>query len=304
MERITLTPKDKTDWLSMRAKDATSTDIAALFNLSPYATIFETWHRKKDGTIITIEENERMAWGNRLEAAIAHGVAEDNNWIVSPMKNYMRLPAHRIGSSFDFSIGDDGILEIKNVDSLAYKNSWIENDDGTIEAPHHIELQVQTQLLVSGRKYAYIAALVGGNTVKLIYRDADFGIHAAILKKAKEFWESIDKNEEPRPDFERDFETIKSLYNQAAHGKIINADQRITELSEEYRVWSDQSKKINTKLEAIKGELLTLIGDSEKVIGSNFTISAGIVAESQVSYTRKSYRNLRLFFSKKETPNV
>jgi putative phage-type endonuclease len=298
MERLTLTPKDKTDWLKMRAEDLTSTDMAAVFNLSPYSTLFETWHRKKDKTIIELEENERMAWGNRLEAAIAHGVAEDNGWQVEPMKNYMRLPEHRIGSSFDFAIGKDGILEIKNVDSLAYKNSWIENEDGTIDAPNHIELQAQTQLLVSGRKYAYIAALVGGNTVKLIHREPDLGIHAAIIKKAKEFWESIDNNKEPRPDFERDFETIRALYNRADKGKIMDANDRITELSEEYRVWSGQAKKVDTKLDAIKGELLTLIGENEKVIGGNFTISAGIVAESQVSYTRKSYRNLRLFFKK------
>ena len=58
-----------------------------------------------------------------------------------------------------------------------------ENDDGLIEAPLHIEFQVQHQLLVSGYQTAYIAVLVGGNTLKLIKRERNEKVITSIKNK-------------------------------------------------------------------------------------------------------------------------
>lgn len=292
-------PKSKEHWLELRTNDVTSTEISSLFNLSPYMTLFELWHRKKNKHIVLIEENERMRWGNRLEDAIARGVAEDEGWIVEPMKSYMRKPELKIGSSFDYFIGTDGILEIKNVDSLAYRDGWSTDDDGNIEAPPHIELQVQHQLAVSDRKFAYIAALVGGNRVALIKREPDQEIINAIKNKVADFWKSIDCNIEPNPDFEKDAEIIRQLNNYAEPGKVIDANQRVSYLAGEYLAYCEQIKELENKRDAAKTEMITLIGDAEKIKGEQFTISAGMVAESQISFTRKPYRNFRISWKKK-----
>src|SRR3990172_11795006 len=118
----TIKPKNEAEWLSLRMKDITSTEISALFGISPYSTEFELWHRKKNKLYVDFEETERMTWGLRLQNAIAKGIAEDQGWKVRRMNEYIRIPELRIGASFDFSIeGKDiepGILEIKNVDSL------------------------------------------------------------------------------------------------------------------------------------------------------------------------------------------
>ena len=140
MNATTITPKDEADWLAMRKQDVTSTESAALFGMSPYLTHFDLWHRKHSGNVPEFKTNERMKWGNRLESAIAHGIAEEQGWKVSPMKEYMRLPTSRIGSSFDFvitSLGEPVHLEIKNVDYLAFRDGWIEHDDGTIDSVSH-----------------------------------------------------------------------------------------------------------------------------------------------------------------------
>lgn len=310
-------------WHSLRAADITSTDIAALFDCSPYITRFELWHRKRDGVAGEFEPTERMRWGNRLESAIADGVAEESGSLVRPMKDYRRLPDLRLGSSFDYQIiavddeapadwprdaaagNNPGILEIKNVDGLQFRDGWI-IDDGEgnkdIEAPLHIELQVQHQMLVSGYRWAVIAALVGGNEVKLIYRKADEQVHRAILKRAAQFWTSIDAGDEPAPDFARDLDTIQRLYGIAEPGKLVDltSDQRVAELVEQHyelgQVIRDQQKD----REALKAELLTLIGDAEKVLVGQHTISAGVVGEKEISFTRKPYRNFRI--TRKKTP--
>jgi putative phage-type endonuclease len=148
-------------WLAERAKDVTSTEVSALFGLSPYLTEFELFHQKRDGVTVKFEPNERMKWGNRLESAIAHGAAEDMGWDIAKFNVYMRDQAARIGSSFDFEIKSSangpGILEIKNVDWVQYQKSWIDDGNGNIEAPEHIELQVQHQMEIADYNWCAIA---------------------------------------------------------------------------------------------------------------------------------------------------
>ena len=296
-------PSSQEQWLEMRTNVVTSTEVSALFNLSPYMTSFELWHQKKSGQIPEFKESDRMKWGSRLESAIAKGVADDNGWKVSPLKSFCEVDDLRLGSSFDFKVGSPGIeaiLEIKNVDSLIFKEGWTKDDDGNIEAPHHIELQVQHQMLVSGINKAYIAALVGGNEVRLLKRDADENIQKAILDKVAGFWKTIDNNEAPEPDFERDAAVIMKLNQYAEPGKIMEPVNEIDSLALEYKEHSDIMKAAEKKRDAVKAHLITLIGDHEKCKGDSYTISAGVVGEAQVSYTRKAYRNFRINWRKKK----
>ncbi|MCK5561232.1 MAG: YqaJ viral recombinase family protein, partial [Thermoplasmata archaeon] len=162
MARQIINPSNEKEWLELRTQDITSTEIGALFGISPYVTEYELWHRKKNQTIVDFEENERMKWGTLLQDSIAAGIAEEQGWQIRRMDEYIRGSELRLGSSFDFSIEPDeankdkALLEIKNVDSLIFKQQWLKNEEtGKLEAPLHIEIQVQHQLLVSGRQYAY-----------------------------------------------------------------------------------------------------------------------------------------------------
>lgn len=293
----TLEYKTKEEWLAARKKVITSTDVAALFNASPYTTLYETWAIKKGLIESSIEETQRMKWGNRLEDAIARGVAEDMGWTVSPKKYFMYSDEYRIGSSFDYEIikSNDGkinalsgyaLLEIKNLDSMAFKNGWIVHDDGEIEASLHVELQIQMQLFVAGFDKAYIAALVGGNTPVILERDRDEEVVKNILKKCEEFWKSIDSGIAPEPNFEKDFDTIKEVYKVAKKGKAIEGNSKIKELAEEYSRLNERAAEIDKKKESIKGQLLLYMSDAEYIIGDGFKVSAGLVSKKE--YTVKS----------------
>ncbi len=302
MKREKITPKDKAHWLELRSQDVTSTEISALFGLSPYTTEFELWHSHKNNEILEIDPNERMLWGTRLESAIAHGIGEDNKWTVLPFKDYMRLPDLNMGASFDFMIDDpQAILEIKNVDAMKFRENWDVDDDGNIEAPLHIEMQAQYQMLVAGVSEAYIGALIGGNQVKLLKREIDLDIHKSIQEKVFEFWESIRKGIAPSPDFNRDADFIKSLYKSVRAGSVIESttDDRIDTLAHEYRQAAAAEKEAVTRKQAAKAELLTLIGEAEKVKGDNFSISAGLIAATRVeAFDKAAYRNFRVTFKK------
>lgn len=296
-------------WLEARAQDITSTEVSALFDLSPYTTHFELWHRKKDQTYVKIKETDRMLAGKVLEPAIAELVSIKTGWKISPKKEYIREPELKIGSSFDFEIiePEKAILEIKNVDGMVFKDQWAMEDDGTITPPHHIEMQVQHQMLVSGYTKAYIGALVEGHTVHIIERSLDYTVASAILKKVKAFWRSIDDNKPPEPNFKTDSEFIASMFNFSEPGKVIDIaeDQEITELASLDKNLSQQMKILEEQRKEIKAKILMKLGDAEKAIGNGFTISSGMVGPATVSYEREGYRTFRINWprAKKEKTN-
>lgn len=302
-------PNSEAEWLELRTHDVTSSEVSALFGCCPYLTEFELWHRKKNGKVVMLQENEDMEWGKALESVIAHKVAAKEGWAIRPMKEYIRIPALKIGSSFDFKVQDeedeldgDRILEIKNVNQFAFKDGWIIHEDKTIEAPPHIEFQVQHQMLVSGVGRATIAALVGGSRPVLLHRTYDEKVGMAITRKVSAFWQSIERNEPPAPNFVKDAEFIFDMYGNADAGKVLNAhdDHDLLLMASEFRRATEERDRAQEEREALKAKILMHIGDASKVQGEGWSLSAGMVPGGPVSYVRKDYRNFKLTFKKEK----
>lgn len=329
MNREILTFETEEQWLAMRDQDLTSTEAAALFGCSPYATVYELFHRKTGQLVVEFETNDRIKWGNRLEAAIAMGIAEDHGLVVEPFKVYARIPELRMGSSFDFKIvgladgykGEDetfrdlfrdngpGIMEVKNVDGLQFKRGWIA-DGAIMEAPPHIELQVQHQQEVSDLEWTVIAPLVGGNTPMPFYRLRDRAIGQAIREKVAEFWSMVESGKAPAPDYAQDAETIgRLLLNSNGETVDMKDNNRLAELVALHAQASEAYTAAETSKKAIKAEILDIIGPSAKVMLNGCYISAGTVKDSPGTLIeahmigqrvggRKGYRNMRVYPSK------
>lgn len=305
-----IVPSNQEHWLAMRKLDVTSTESAALFGMSPYMTHFDLWHRKRTGIVPEFKTNDRMAWGNRLEAAIAYGIAEEQGWEIKPMKEYFRDPDARMGSSFDFvitSLGEPVHLEIKNVDYLAFRDGWIEHEDGSIEAPEHIEMQVQHQMAVSGFKRAFIGAFIGGNRGVVIERLRDEDVIAAIRAKVADFWRTVDAGIEPDPVMPGDAEVLIRLNQYAKPGKVLDASQDdvLAEMIERYKAAAAAEKNAGEDKDVAKAEIFKHIADAEKVLTNAWTVSAAMQAETPktlitqnmvgTSYGgRVGFRNLRI----------
>ena len=314
-------PSNEEEWLKLRTKDITSSEVAALFGMSTYVTEYELYHRKKEGKVIVQEDEEWTKWGRRLQDSIAEGVAEDQGWKIRKMTEYMRDTELRMGASFDFSIEESalkdspvplreenpsvviqpkmkgvGLLEIKNVFGMIFKDQWLEDDEGNLEAPPHIELQVQHQLAVSGRSFAYIAALVGGNQIELIKREPHPEIIEEIKKRVANFWKNVDNGTPPAIDLNKDADFIKSLYGYAEPGSVYDARgmEDFQSLCEKHRELGAAIKAAEEGREAIKTRLLIEIGSAEKVLGDGFSISAGSVGPTQVAYERAGYRLFKI----------
>lgn len=311
-------PESKLHWLELRANNVNSTEVSILFGLNKYKSLFQYWHEKKSILVEELDLGERVKWGSRLEDSIARGAAEDLQVVVRKAPEYIYDDELRMGSSFDYfiidvtdiiAIGkpiDVGILEIKNVDPLIFKSEWIIDADDNgfvdIQATPQIELQLQAQLAMTGFQYGYIAALIGGNTLKLIKRDRDEEVIAHIRDAVKRFWESIDNNQPPAIDYETDSEYIISRFGHAEPGTIMDLSDNamVKDLALQYKLASDSIKALDGQKEGLKAQILQIIGSAEKAKGDGFSISAGLIGPAEMNFTRQGYRQFKINWPRKK----
>lgn len=310
-------PKTRADWLALRATVVTSTESPALFGESPYETHLGLWHNKRNAVIEELEPNERMTWGTRLQDVIARGIGDDYGVKVRKLTAFVTHDSCRMGASFDFEIvglsdtgcrdsvlrdlytaHGPGVLEVKNVDGLVHRQAW--DDD---EAPPHIEIQCQHQLECIDRNWSVIGALVGGNRVVTLIRMRDRDVGLGLRQAVDEFWASVAADQPPKPDFLRDAETIRKVYGYSEPGKLLDArtDERITALCAAYTAGTALEKQGKEAKDAARSELLTMIGQAEKVLAAGYTVSAGMLAPVEVAaHTRAGRRDFRVFQKKEK----
>lgn len=171
-----------------------SSMVAALFDRSPYLTKLGLYNHFALETEIDRDPDERMNWGKRLQDDILEAVQEDRGWDLVPKGDDDWLdhpdPTLRCGATIDSEVINHGkglgVVECKNVDRMIWLQTWT-----ATTAPPHIELQLQHQLFVTGAKWGAIAALVGGNELHIVERDALPALHGRIAAALRTFWGQV-----------------------------------------------------------------------------------------------------------------
>lgn len=276
-----VTPKDKAHWLEMRKANVNSTDSSALFRMHPKLSEMELYYEKKTGDCREFEDNMRMKAGRKLEPFVADIFSEETRYDVRPFKDYAVDEEYKMGSSFDYEIIsgelEGWLIEIKVVDYIVYRDNWFEE-----EAPEHIETQVQHQLEMTGREGCMIVAWVGGNTLKMIARKRNQVMGQSIRNQIAKFWDSVERNEPPEPDYKLDADFIIAMH-QSSGANIYDATEE-KDLCEKLRAW----KAFNTarldlekKQKALKAEILDYVGnDYNQVVGDGVKLGCGMTKGS------------------------
>jgi putative phage-type endonuclease len=280
----------------VRGRHVGSSEIASLFNLSPYATRLELYLRKRgELPAPDLSGNEAVRWGQYLEPAVGQGVAERMGWTVRKVHRYVTHPAiEGMGCSLDFEVISHqrgaGILEVKTVDRLAFR-TWEEG-----RPPIHYELQLQHQLACTGRLWGAMGVLVGGNELRVIPYERHSGAIQRIEREVPIFWREVAEGRPPKASYESDLKTLCALYRHATRGSFLDlrGNERASELAAAYAAASEAERAARARRDAAKAELLELIGTAETVWIDGYRVAARTVAGAEVSYVREPYRSFRV----------
>jgi putative phage-type endonuclease len=201
-ENVVVDYKDRQSWLAARKLGVGASEASALFACSPYESAYSLWAQKAGLVPPPKVEGEHLDAGHFLEPAIANwyeAVTKRELWTFSPycIARHPRVacmfatPDRWVTAAPDRS--PSGIVQIKNTASFM-EGAWSE------APPLHIQIQVQHELAVTGREWAAIAVVIGGNKLRHwdIERNPDF--IGELEAECEAFWRLVEAKEPPEAD--------------------------------------------------------------------------------------------------------
>lgn len=282
----------------------TSTEVPVLFGVEKYKTLYQLVYEKQNSTEESFD-SFRMKAGRELEPIIAKLASEELGVESAPFKKFIKDTNLKIGSSFDYLIKGDhnALLECKNVDSLIFNRDWWEDGEAGLMAPDHIEIQCQHQMLVSKMNSLYIAALVGGNELKIVKRKFSPEFGEQIKEKVKKFWEVDFKTPlEDLPITPQNAEIVFSKEGNTSSKKIFNdSDCQFLEYVERHKDLSEKKKMLDLEIKKNRAVMSRLAGDHQKIVGPNYSVSFYEVKEAIIPESiRKGFKSMRVNFREKK----
>jgi predicted phage-related endonuclease len=212
-------PESRDEWLKLRMNYIGGSESACLFDAQPAYALsrFALFYAKMNRIPDQFENNERVEWGNRLEAVIAQAAAERNGWHIERGGFATDDTTPGLSATLDYQIVSHaetdprfvgpGALECKNVDAWTFKDQW----GG--EPPLHIILQHQHQFCASGFLWGAVAALVGGNELHVWKYPARPRIMDSIRERVTGFWTAVADGTPPAPDgSDSTADALRALY--------------------------------------------------------------------------------------------
>lgn len=271
---------------AFRASVVGASEVAALFDASPWLTRFELWHRKR-GTIATPDFNAVGIDGKPADMRVFCGVMLERAvvdiacalWGYEKVETPKRLDnGAGLGGHPDQLVRCPergiGVLEIKTADWLVAKQ-WGD------EPPLNYQLQAQTYAGLAKVGWCEVVSLVGGNDPRRFPMEFRPSVYASIEARVAEFWRSVEGGKAPKPDYARDGETIASAIGAPDDTLIdLRRNNRAALLAADFLEAKAREKAAARDADAAKAELLETIGTAGAAMLEGYRIGCGMTKGS------------------------
>ncbi len=265
------------EWLDVRKQGIGSSDAAAAVGLNPYKSQLELWMEKtgRDTELPKPDPDnteEPVYWGTLLEPIVATAYTKQtgrkvrrvNAVLQHPEKPWMLANIDRevIGAS------DVQILECKTAGEFGAR-LWKEG------VPEYIQLQVQHQLAVTGKKAADVAVLICGQQLQVhrIHRDEE--LIDKLMELQERFWHYVTSDTPPPADGSASSATaLRYLYPRDTGEQVdFQLDSNMSQLFESLQEARAQLETYKQQEELFKQQIQEAMGDATKAVFSTGAVS-------------------------------
>ena len=259
---------NEADWLEKRRLGIGGSDAATVIGLNPYKTAYQLW-AEKTGRLEPedLSGNDRIYFGHKLEDLIADVYSERTGRKVRRRRQILRSKAHpfMLANIDRDVVGEARGLECKNVDKdvARFSDAW--GPSGTDQVPESYFIQCQHYMAVMGYEVWDLAALVGGNEIRIYTIERNDSIIDTLIAKERDFWRLVESGEEPEIDWEAKSTSamLKRMY-----GPETVSDEKIV-LPEEALHWHKvkedarkKAKEYEKVAEVANNHLMAMAGDA------------------------------------------
>ena len=284
-----------------RRKYIGGSDIAAVMGMSRWKTPLKLWLEKTgECEPVDLSKVEAVQLGSELEEFVAQKFSkETGKQVRKQSKMYVHKDYPFMAAHVDRLItGTDEILECKTCGSHK-KDEW-EGED----IPQEYVLQVIWYLGITGKKKAYIAVLIGGQSFKYKMIEFDKELFETMIDMAKDFWNCVQTKTPPAltPD---DNALLSEIFAKPNEEIIENQDieEKVTKLQQV----KDDISALETEQKMLEAEIKNVIGSHLGVLTQKFKVTWGKYEKTSVNtnllktdglydkYSQKtSYRKLNI----------
>lgn len=250
------------EWLAARTHGIGGSDSASLFDVNPYKSHFELWAEKSHLIERSFEESEAMWWGKALEPFIADRYTEVTGrqlvdhgrytMFRSPVFDYLFCTPDRE------IVGDPrglGWLSIKNVTQFK-AGDWEE------EAPAYYQIQLQTELAVTGAQWGSFGVLIGGNKFHWLDVERNEPFIELLFDRARDLKRRVEQNDPPPVDgSKRTAEALARLYS-GVSGEVVLLGADMEAVATEFEAGKLAMKEQDKRCKLLKNQLTAAIGSA------------------------------------------
>lgn len=251
-------------------KTVSASQVPALFGVSPYMSRWMLWNEFRTRAPMLDDRDDTMDWGTLLQEPILAWVARELRLGVAGHSDYLRHPTLPIGCTPDGWVVDPieglGTVEAKAV------NQWSPQEYHDGQCPLHVELQVQTQLMVphptlGPPRWGVIAATLGGTPPQLWRRKSDPVVQAQIVERAGAFLADVAAFREPPVDGrDEEIGPLLARYPSKPPAEVLWIEQPENAATlASLRHWMEQEKIAKAMKEDLRAKALELARGAQVV---------------------------------------
>lgn len=240
-------------WLDLRRECIGGSEAGTIMGYPSYGwTEYKIWLNKLR-MLAEQPDVERMEFGRRFEKPISIWWSDKTGTrVVYPDCQFRSIERPWQGCNVDGLIGDDAILEVKNV---GYETASDLGEEGSDEIPRGWIFQAQHMMAVTGRQRVEFAVCVGGQKGLRFRVDRYDSLIERLNVVEQEFWRHVETRTPPPV---RDSDDVQLMYPEDNHQTIeASADDLniLTKIAEKKKRISGIEAEIDLLEFAIKKRL-------------------------------------------------
>ncbi|NWK43337.1 YqaJ viral recombinase family nuclease [Ralstonia pickettii] len=260
----------RSDWLAVRKTGIGGSDAAAALGLNPYKSQLALWLEKtgRDADLPKPDPSdttEPVYWGTLLEPIVAAAYTQQTGNRVRKVNAVLQHPTipFMLANLDREVVGapEVQILECKTAGEFGARH-W---QDGV---PEYVQLQVQHQLAVTGKRGADVAVLLCGQQLAVHRVERDDDLIARLIPLEAQFWHYVETDTPPPGDGSESADrALRCLYPKDNGGTVDFSDDR--QLSAAFADLVAVRAEIEThqQLEAkLKQTLQQAMGDASRAL--------------------------------------
>lgn len=258
-------------FLEYRKSHIGSSDIAAIAGLDPWKSAIDVW-AEKTGRIPPKEDTDTLWFGRQMETVVGELFTRRTGLqIERPCEVWQSNLYPWASMSPDFIVNSEAPLETK-APRIYQKKQW-----GEDQAPDSAHCQLQWQLGLSGYKYGYCGAIIGGSVLDAHFPrfDYDQEVFEQLLQLARRFYEDNLLKDVPPEPRATDGDVLDAIYppNGDCAALQPEAEELFLKWEEIQRVKSRHStivKEVSEEADKIKNQFRILLGGARSGTLGNY----------------------------------